>query len=69
MLSLVLAIAIGGVCPAPIIVSDKPLTKVDLAALRAAKKGCRRHYPKSPCVKVFKVIKQHSYQVICSGTR
>jgi len=51
-------------CPATRIIG-KLTTKLDNDSLATAKTRCKYHYPKSPCLKLFKKTSPSDYIAIC----
>lgn len=60
------------VCNPPSLVNytSEPFNSVDYEHLESAKKGCKRIYKESPCVKEFrKRTTERDYSVICTKER
>lgn len=64
MNSLLLLISLT--CPKPIVYNNTKIwNKMDRKSLASAKKRCKVHYPKSPCLKQFFKVEYNTYRALC----
>ena len=68
--TLFLVAALTATCPQTQIDNKtKTWTEGDQKSLNSASEGCKRYYPDSPCVKLFRKKADGDYNVICGAPK